>query len=320
MVKQKPRLKPKRNSVRQYPWKEGGLFKCGEVFHTVEDMLEHASLASETGNLKKFKTARKKVLEYLEPQYLRVVTASTNMVEYIKSQKRSGRLFDTEYGREDFRGYKNVKEQAEGMLLLQDYAASLHRDLTPETRIKIALRSHQWQLGYSTQPREKCLETLDRLLGNRTVGDELAFIDTFKSCMDEVNSQYLSIRKTGKAVFEDDPTGTTHYMGTCLDDWAQPWRCDQHIDWRVNEPDFGPDEDPDQEVTSDSSFESDWDFDPSDAGGDEDGRGHSDASHSFEEEEKDLESVEGDRGEMQTLLLYDNHNTVDMSEEAREKL
>jgi hypothetical protein len=32
-------------------------------------MLEHASAASETGNLKKFKAARKKALEYLEPQY-----------------------------------------------------------------------------------------------------------------------------------------------------------------------------------------------------------------------------------------------------------
>jgi hypothetical protein len=144
-------------------------------------MLEHASLASETGNLKKFKAARKEVLEYLEPQYLRVVTASTNMVEYIKSQKRSGRLFDTEYGREDFRGYKNVKEQAEGMLLLQDYGASLHRGLTPETRIEIALRSHQWQLAYATQTREKYLETLGQLLESRTVADQPTFIDTFRA-------------------------------------------------------------------------------------------------------------------------------------------
>jgi hypothetical protein len=85
-----PSHNPVRDPAREYPWKKKGLFKYGQVFHTVEDMLEHASFASETGNKKSFKAARQAVLEYLEPQYLRMLAASAAVAEFIKAEKRHG--------------------------------------------------------------------------------------------------------------------------------------------------------------------------------------------------------------------------------------
>ena len=53
-----------RDPSRTYPWHKQRPFNFGSVFHPVEDMLEHASLASETGDKKEFKLAGQALLEF----------------------------------------------------------------------------------------------------------------------------------------------------------------------------------------------------------------------------------------------------------------
>jgi hypothetical protein len=89
-------------------------------------MLEHASAASETGSLKKFKAARKKVLEYLEPQCQRVLVASSNLAEDIKPRKRKSKQFDQARDLSKSR-WTDPRRLAGSFIDLEGYAASMQR-------------------------------------------------------------------------------------------------------------------------------------------------------------------------------------------------
>ncbi|PMD58711.1 uncharacterized protein K444DRAFT_415280 [Hyaloscypha bicolor E] len=274
-----PSHSPARDPDREYPWKKKGLFKYGQVFHTVEDMLEHASFASETGDKRSFKAARQAVLEYLEPQYLRMLAASAAVTEFIKAEKRHGGLFQADLTAADCAIHRS-KEFGEVFILLQDYAESLKRDLTRETRIEIAIRRLQWEKAYAVDCRKLILEVLDHLVQSRVPADNLWFIRSSKLCVDELDLQYLSIRKARKAVFADDPVGKIQPLGKSLDDWAQPWRSDQHVNWTVNEPDLEPWGGPIRDAMSETSYESDWKSDSIDFS-DEDMSGDNDSDDEF---------------------------------------
>ncbi|KAH8790697.1 hypothetical protein BGZ57DRAFT_923210 [Hyaloscypha finlandica] len=271
-----------RDPDREYPWKKKGLFKYGQVFHTVEDMLEHASFASETGDKKNFKAARQAVLEYLEPQYLRMLAASAAVAEFIKAEKRHGGLFQADLQAADCALHRS-EEFGEAFILLQDYNESLKRDLTRETRIEIAIRHLEWEQAYAADDRKFILERLGGLVESRRSVDNLLFIRYFKHCVDYFDLQYLSVREARKAVFADDPVGKILPLGKCFDDWAQPWRCDQHVNWTVNEPDLGPWGNPNRDAMSEASYESDWTSDSIDFS-DEDMSDNSDSDDEFGDE------------------------------------
>jgi hypothetical protein len=277
-----PSHSPARNPDRDYPWKKKGLYKYGPVFHTVEDMLEHASFASETGDKKSFKAARQAVLEYLEPQYLRMLAASAAVAEFIKAEKRHGGLFQADLQAADCALHRSV-EFGEAFILLQDYAESLKRDLTRETRIEIAIRHLQWKQAYAADDRKSMLERLGRLVESRKSVDNLLFIRSFKICVNYFDLQYLSIREARKAVFADDPVGKILPLGKSLDDWAQPWRCDQHVNWTANEPDLEPWGGPDRDAMLEAPYESDWTSDSIDFS-DEDMSDDSDSDDEFGDE------------------------------------
>ena len=59
-----------------------------EPFHPVETNLEMASIASEDNDADAFKQARSAVLEYLEPQYQRIVAQAAAMAEFVKAENR----------------------------------------------------------------------------------------------------------------------------------------------------------------------------------------------------------------------------------------
>ncbi|KAE9373634.1 hypothetical protein N431DRAFT_337959 [Stipitochalara longipes BDJ] len=253
------RLDPPRkaplDSSRDYPWFRRGLFKSGPVFHPVEDMLEHASFASEISDKKKFKAARQAVLEYLEPQYRRILAASEAISSFIKALKHAEGLLDANFV-EGQTLHAEDKELATALVLLEDYAASFQRELSTDIRIQIALRSHEWELAYCTLSWEDKLTKLRKLLERGNSSDDVEFVQLFADCVYEMDEQYLDIRKARKAVFQDDPASTTTIMGMSLDEWAQPWRCDEKINWAVNEPDLGPWEDPNAESDYNSDLES----------------------------------------------------------------
>jgi hypothetical protein len=159
--------------------------------------------------------------------------------------------------------------------LLQDYAESLKRDLTRETRIEIAIRHFKWEHAYATDRLKLMFDLLGRTVQSRVPADNLLFIRASKLCVDELDLQYLSIRKARKAVFADDPVGKIQPLGKSLDNWAESWRCDQHVNWTVNEPVLGPWGDPNGDAMLEASYESDWksdsiDFSEEDMSGDSD--------------------------------------------------
>lgn len=277
-----PSHSPARDPDREYPWKKKGLFKYGQVFHTVEDMLEHASFASETGDKKSFKAARQAVLEYLEPQYLRMLAASAAVAEFIKAEKRHGGLFQVDLQAAGCAAHR-LEEFGEAFILLQDYAESLKRDLTRETRIEIAIRHFQWEQAYAPDMQKFMLEVMGRFVESRKPAHNLLFIRSFKTSVDYFDLQYLSIREARKAVFLDDPVGKILPLGKSLDDWAQPWRCDQHVNWTVNEPDLEPWGGPDRDAMLEAPYESDWTSDSIDFS-DEDMSGDSDSDDEFGDE------------------------------------
>lgn len=228
------------------------IFKHDNPIHIVEQMLESASLASNTNNLKNFKIARQKVLEFLEPQYQRVVAAASEMAAHIKATKKTDELFDTLRPR----GVRDFDGLAETYIILRNYSSATSRDLTREIEAQIVLHPRRWELAYTILPRDKMMAELSQRLED---GDGKGFSSLealhslFKACVDDIGSQFLSIREARKAVFRDDPVGTTKFLGMSLEDWMQPWICDEHVDWTVNEPHIGPDEDPNKPSRSERS-------------------------------------------------------------------
>jgi len=241
--------------ARKYPESEYRVFKVGQVVHPVEDALEHASFASETGDKEKFKVARQQILKYIEPQYRRIVASSDEIVAFIKVHKKVEGLLDA--------GFENNQifepsddELARALVLLEDYTTSFKRDLTIKTRMVIALEPRTWELAYLMSNREENLTRLRQLLVRGSRANEIEFLQLFRDCASELDEQYLEIREARKTLFRDEPATTTRVMGMSLDEWAQPWRCDEKIDWDTNEPEFGPWKDPNAEPPYDSDLES----------------------------------------------------------------
>jgi len=148
-----------------------------------------------------------------------------------------------------------VFQLAEAMVLLEDYAASFDRDLTFQMRMGKTLNPRYWELLYHTLNWKDELAKLGKLLERGTPSDHSDFIQLFSECVDRMDEQYLEIREARKAVFQDDPASTTSITGMSLDEWAQPWRCDEKIHWDINEPELGPYEDPDAEPPYESDLE-----------------------------------------------------------------
>jgi hypothetical protein len=216
-------------------------FKQGQVIHFVENMLEHASIESDVYHLEEFKATREKVLGFLEPQYQRVLVAAAEMAEYVNLAKRSMGLFDAEQDPPiPSLELDESAQLAEAYVVLRDYAGAMSRDLTRETKIQTVMHPRKWHLAYAMLPREKMMAEMSQILENGPPFERTTFDSLFKACVDDVDSQFLSIRMARKAMFQDDPKCTTKIMNMSLEDWAQPWRCDEHIDWTINEPFIRP--------------------------------------------------------------------------------
>jgi len=110
--------------------------------HPVEKALEWAIYFTGSEDNVRFKEKRAEALEYLEPQYQRIMTASTNIREFIHKQKRSGGVFDLNDGschccracshKEQKSRHLQIDPVADGLVLLEQYAASFVRDAPVE--------------------------------------------------------------------------------------------------------------------------------------------------------------------------------------------
>ena len=201
--------------------------------HPVENALLIASKACDDDDIEAFKPARKLVIEYLEPQYQRIAVAATLVAVLVKKRKKPGYLFDPKSPKLGFKCRYNSDYTAL-TLLLEDFAKSFNRDMPAMTRYHIRSCQRKFNLSYSTQPREVLLKQISDCLEDQysSTGDD--FVKWFKAAMDDMDSQYLQIRASRKALFDHD----TGNWGCDLD--LELWRCDEMVDWGVNEPELQP--------------------------------------------------------------------------------
>ena len=210
--------------------------------HPLEEALRYASIACELQGVKTFKTYRATVLEILEPQYQKIAEARKALVDFVESHKVRFGLLDAKSNNISVRWrWNTMKEVFElALLLLENYAKSFARDMPDEIRRKIQGYQQKFYRNYSILPSHRLVEHLNVLLNeNCSYFDFFRyhfddFRQTFKSEVNELDKNYLEIRKARRALFDHD----TSYWGCDID--LQLESCDGMINWDINKPNIGP--------------------------------------------------------------------------------
>jgi len=214
-----------------------------ENSHPVEAALNSAKEACEVEDVDRFKFCRARILEYLEPQYQRIMTASSNLVDFIKRNKRPGDLFDAESikcscNRVSWRSSSaatcdwDLHIMAEASVLLDQYAKSFRRDMP--LRIQIEIRKQKKQIDglYFQRDREGALIDLNRDIELCSCDE---FVSLFKCAFEHMEKQRQEIREARKGLFTFDCANDRQ---TDID--LESLRCDDFVDFSVNEPLYCP--------------------------------------------------------------------------------
>lgn len=226
------------NRIYDPDWKIDSPFKN----HPLEEALRCASIACELQGVRTFKPYRETVLEILEPQYRRIAEASEALVKFVKEHKVPTGLLDADFNNIDIDIWFEIGEEGFrlAIMLLANYAESFARDMPDEIRKEIQVYQHTFNHNYSLLPSHRLIEQLKTLLdGGCSYVDFLVyhsdeFVQTFKSAVDELDKNYLEVRKARKALFDHD-TGDWGY-----DIDLQLERCDEMTNWGINEPKVRP--------------------------------------------------------------------------------
>lgn len=200
--------------------------------HPVEHALELAKYASDENDYDAFKMQRKNMLNYLEPQYQRIMAASDFLTAFVKEQKRGSDVLGTPPLNPKDNG-EHTKQIIEGTLLLEAYAKAFVRDLSPEVRMIVRLHQDRFGDHYEDLPRETYLAKMCKAIKTEC-WDE--WRKSFRRAADDMDVQYLEIREARKKLFEFDRLETDY--GCDIDN--ERWRFDERIVWHVDEPDLGP--------------------------------------------------------------------------------
>jgi hypothetical protein len=212
--------------------------------HPIEGMLQTANRQSIDHEPDAFMKTRKDLLQYLEPQYQRIAGAAAKMADFVKSWKRSSHLLDPLLDLPNWRweGFA-VEDFGIAALRVEEYATAFRRDAPLHIQGKIRAVQRQFDLAYKNSPRDRLLEELSDWLevvqgeGNETMKNSTRmsqFTKCFQAAVDDMDTQYLSIRKMRKALFEFDPAGINENHDIDL----ELWRCDEMINWDVREPEM----------------------------------------------------------------------------------
>jgi hypothetical protein len=201
--------------------------------HTVEEGLEGARAAIQDNNVTLFKKHRAIVLNYLEEQYKRIVEAASSMVEYIKYEKREGKILDpmNEVGVFQI----PTEDLANLSLVLEDYAGAFRRSTTKETEIQMRILGKKYTSRYAFMPRELNMAQISQAFDN---GDFDNILEGFRCAVDDMDTQYLEMRAARKKIFEFDilnERGCSINVEDCT-------LSDERINWAVREPEIYPEE------------------------------------------------------------------------------
>ncbi len=169
------------------------------------------------------------MLSFLDPQYKQTVDASSLLNLFIKEKKVPGDLFDANREQGEPLEYPDKSEvMSLGLVFLDDYAKSFQRHSPPEFRAKIIRESQFWEKVRKELPREQGLRKLYAMFESQ---DFSSFVEVFKFVCDDLDSQYLEIRRARKELFVGD---IEDGRGCEID--LELSRCDEMVDWTVNEP------------------------------------------------------------------------------------
>ncbi|KAH8767733.1 hypothetical protein F5882DRAFT_302853, partial [Hyaloscypha sp. PMI_1271] len=217
-----------------YSSREHNPFKQ-DPFHPVEMNLELASIASEANDADAFKQARSAVLEYLEPQYQRIVAQAAAMAEFVKDENRHrGRGWPSLFQGSDYPPERDLITTC--IMYLEDYAATFVRDVPSYTKFYIRKEKEEFDFAYSTLEREMTMAMLYNIQALRSmVYATREWRKWFKDVVDDMDKQYLEIRKARKALLDFDADDD---CGCDID--LELWRCDEMINWGTTEPNLHP--------------------------------------------------------------------------------
>jgi len=178
--------------------------------HPVEELLQTANRQSIDREPNNFIRTRKDLLQYLEPQYQRIAAAAAKMADFVKSWKRPNNLLDPLLNI-SYWSWEGVAIEDFGIAVLhvEEYAKAFHRDAPLLIQGRIRAMQRQFDLAYRNLPRELLLTELSdwleeaqatrkKVIKNST--NVSRFIKCFKAAVNDMDTQYLSIRKTRKAL------------------------------------------------------------------------------------------------------------------------
>lgn len=122
---------------------------------------------------------------------------------------------------------------AAALMLVEDYTKAFERDMPSTMRVRTRLMQPDLDNAFWTSSRGRALDDLTKLFQSSDHGGR-EFTETFKDLVYDLDCQYLEIRSARKKLFDHDTEDT----GCDID--PESWRCDEHINWLVNEPTLFP--------------------------------------------------------------------------------
>lgn len=194
-------------SVNNNPFQmtERCMYTAEPCVHMVEDRLRDAMEASEGQDSVAFKSHRKVIINYLDPQYRRIVSAMNKLHQFIQSQKTSLGFFDPDVSDSDY--LELICEQA--LEALEDTTESFRRDISSRMKLQLRkpeTRATKYRFKYDDLPRERCIAQLATMF-DHSADDMLPvneFIEIFKLAADDMQKQYMEIRQARKNLYSAD--------------------------------------------------------------------------------------------------------------------
>ncbi|QSZ35540.1 hypothetical protein DSL72_008410 [Monilinia vaccinii-corymbosi] len=210
-------------------------YKCTGQSHPVEKWLQKASEKSgqEELDVEGFKTIRRNIVQYLEPQYQRISSAGSALNRFIKKNKQKNGILEP-HPRGTFESWpwdeRLWESYAEAMLLLEAYIASFDRDAPYHVRIIIRKMGKEYRELVGTLPRNVIFRTICRNYDDSIRIPDQRFVADFRKVVDDCTTQWLEIRHARKRLFQWDHPDVVPEINLELAS------CDEMVNWDVCEP------------------------------------------------------------------------------------
>ncbi|TGO26384.1 hypothetical protein BPAE_0061g00560 [Botrytis paeoniae] len=196
--------------------------------HPVNRNLSNAAAAVRRHDIIALRNNRKAVIEYLEPQYTRILEKVKKFREYTEKQNTNfgiwrgvsileKQMLDSqrEGGNSALNWPSNIHPEkrtksidfSEALVVLEEYAASFTRDIPLETRRQIALIRYEYYGHYEIMEREVALRKLQKMVVEMPQPFEEAAVEFKKLYIvaaNDMQKQFLEIRRARRRLVEDD--------------------------------------------------------------------------------------------------------------------